>query len=130
MSICAKTVFSQNCRDVKNEVFEKKIAFFVFVFSMLETERQKNEKNKMEKGKTTYKNSAFKGGHPKMRKMKKNGLLVANCLTLFVSGREKNAHFRVHYLFWPAKTSFETKTVKTRKNCRNSGFSEIFQNLK
>ena len=26
--MCAKIVFSQNCRDAKNEVFEKKIAFF------------------------------------------------------------------------------------------------------
>ena len=25
-----------------------------------------------------------------------------HCLTLFVSGREKNAHFRAHYLFWPS----------------------------
>ena len=30
MSIGAKIVFSQNCRDVKNEVFEKKIAFLPF----------------------------------------------------------------------------------------------------
>ena len=26
VSICVKIVFSENCRDVKNEVFEKKIA--------------------------------------------------------------------------------------------------------
>ena len=36
VSICAKIVFSQNCRDIKNEVFEKKIAFF-----MLLQEKQK-----------------------------------------------------------------------------------------
>ena len=45
VSHCAKIVFSQNCRDVKNEVFDKKIAFFVFLFSMLETEKQKKKKN-------------------------------------------------------------------------------------
>ena len=42
-----------NFGDVKNEVFEKKIAFFVFVFFMLEKEKQKKEKNKMEKGQKT-----------------------------------------------------------------------------
>ena len=36
VSHCAKIVFLQNFWDVKNEVFEKKIAFFVFVFFMLE----------------------------------------------------------------------------------------------
>ena len=35
-----------------------------------------------------------------MRKMKK-GIFSKNRLTLFVSGREKNAHFRAHCLFWP-----------------------------
>ena len=40
-------MFLQNLGDVKNEVFEKKIAFFVFVFFMLEkieTEK-KNKQN-------------------------------------------------------------------------------------
>ena len=36
VSHCAKIVFLQNFGDVKNEVFEKKIAFFVFSFFMLE----------------------------------------------------------------------------------------------
>ena len=34
---CVKIVFLQNLGNVKNEVFEKKIAFFVFSFFMLET---------------------------------------------------------------------------------------------
>ena len=34
--------------------------------------------------------------------LKKKWIFSKNCLTLFVSGREKkNAHFRAHYLFWP-----------------------------
>ena len=33
---CVKIVFLQNLGDVKNKVFEKKIAFFVFSFFMLE----------------------------------------------------------------------------------------------
>ena len=36
VSHCVKIVFLQNFGDVKNEVFEKKIAFFVFSFFMLE----------------------------------------------------------------------------------------------
>ena len=44
-----------------------------------------------------------------------------HCLTLFVSGREKNAHFRAHYLFCPIFLG--PKTVKTRKNYKNSRFS-------
>ena len=43
-----------------------------------------------------------------------------NCLTLFVSGREKNAHFRAHYLFWP---NFFTKTDRTTKHYKNRAFS-------
>ena len=44
-------MFSQNCRDVPNEVFEKKMAFFVFVFFMLLQEKQKKEKTKWKKAK-------------------------------------------------------------------------------
>ena len=51
VTLCQNSVFA-NCRDVKNEVFEKKIAFFVFVFSMLETEKQKKE-NKIKNGQKT-----------------------------------------------------------------------------
>ena len=49
-------------------------------------------------------------------------MFIKNCLTLFVSGREKNTHFRAHYLFWP-KIFFWTNTVQTGKNYKNSGFS-------
>ena len=49
MSHCVKIVFLQNCQDVKNEVFEKKIAFFVFVlfftFGEIKTEKRKNKQN-------------------------------------------------------------------------------------
>ena len=43
---CVKIVFLQNLGDVKNEVFEKKIAFFVFSFFMLENRNRKKKKNK------------------------------------------------------------------------------------
>ena len=40
----AKTVFSQNCRDVKNEVFKQKMVFWVFAFFVFE--KVKTEKKK------------------------------------------------------------------------------------
>ena len=49
VSHCAKEVLLQNFGDVKNEVFEKKIAFFVFYVGEIETEKRK--KKKMEKAK-------------------------------------------------------------------------------
>ena len=49
-----------------------------------------------------------------MRKIK-NGFLAK------LSGREKNAHFRAHYLFWPK--FFWTKTVQSRKHYKNRGFN-------
>ena len=48
MSQCVKIVFLQNFGFVKNEVFEKKIAFFVFYVGEIETEK-KTKKKKMEK---------------------------------------------------------------------------------
>ena len=47
--MCQNSVFA-NLGDVKNEVFEKKIAFFVFVFFYVgEIETEKRNTNKMEK---------------------------------------------------------------------------------
>ena len=42
---CVKIVFLQNFGDVKNEVFEKKIAFFVFSFLCWKN-RNRKKKNK------------------------------------------------------------------------------------
>ena len=46
----------------------------------------------------------------------KKWIFSKNCLKLFVSGREKSAHFRAHYLFWPntfclAQTSANQETL-------------------
>ena len=70
---CVKIVFLQNLGDVKNEVFEKKIAFFcffLFYVGKIETEKRKKNK-KMEKAPKPYKIGFFKGGHPKMWKKQK-----------------------------------------------------------
>ena len=88
---CVKIVFLQNFGDVKNEVFEKKIAFFVFFLFYvgdLETEKKK----KMEKAKKPYKNRFFKVVMQKCEKSKK-WIFSKNWLTLFVSGREKKRAF-------------------------------------
>ena len=60
VSICAKIVFSQNCQDVKKEVFQWKIACFVLPFLYC-CKRNRKRKN-MEKGQKTYKNTVFKVG--------------------------------------------------------------------
>ena len=45
MQQCVKIVFLQNLGDVKNEVFEEKIAFFVFfLFYVGDLETEKNGK--------------------------------------------------------------------------------------
>ena len=67
MSHCAKIVFLQNFGDVKNEVFEKKIAFFVFfLFYAVEIETEKRKEGKWKRPKNPIKIVFFKGGHPKM----------------------------------------------------------------
>ena len=64
--------FLQNFGDVKNEVFEKKIAFFVFVFFMLEKYKQKKEKQtKWKKPKNPIKIGFFKVVIQKCEKSKK-----------------------------------------------------------
>ena len=43
------------------------------------------------------------------------------CLILFVSGREKNAHFRAHYLFLPK--IFWDQNSDHQENYKHCGFS-------
>ena len=50
VSHCAKIVFLQNFGDVKNEVFEKKIAFFVFVFLCWRNRNRKKQNKQNGKG--------------------------------------------------------------------------------
>ena len=75
----------------------------------------------MEKAKKPYKNR-FLWPLPCKNVKNKKWILSKNCLTLFVSGREKNAHFRAHYLFWP-KMFFGPKQCKPGTHYNNSGFS-------
>ena len=82
----------------------------------------------MEKTKKPYKNSFSKVVIQKCEKSKKK-IISKNCLTLFVSGREKNAHFRAHYLFWP-KCFFWTKTVQSKKHYKIGVSAEIAKKAK
>ena len=110
-------MFLQNFGDVKNEVFEKKIAFFVFVFCMLEKEKQKKKKQtKWKRPKNPIKIGFFKVVIQICEKKKqKEWIFSTNCLTLFVSGRDtKNAHLRAHYLFWP-KIFLDQNSVSQEK---------------
>ena len=57
---CVKIVFLQNLGDVKNEVFEKKIAFFVFFpFLCWRPRNRKKKKKENGKAKKRYKNRFF-----------------------------------------------------------------------
>ena len=74
MSHCAKIVFLQNFGDVKNEVFEKNIAFFVFSFFYVgekETEKRREENGK---AKQSYKNSVLRWSSNNVKS--KNGFLA------------------------------------------------------
>ena len=55
----AKIVFLQNCQDVKNEVFEKKLAFSVFAFYVGERQTAKKEEQQMKFAKVALENSVL-----------------------------------------------------------------------
>ena len=75
MSQCVKIVFLQHFGFIKNEVFEKKIAFLFFLFDVGEIETEKGKKE-MEKAKKPYKNRFFKVVIQNGEKSKENGFLA------------------------------------------------------
>ena len=76
----------------------KKIAFLFVLFMLV---RQRNRKKKQnEKGPNNpIKIGILKVVIQKWKEVKNGFFFGKKCLTLFVSGREKKAHFRAHYLF-------------------------------
>ena len=64
-----------------------------------------------------------------MWKIKNGFCFCKNCLTLFVSGREKNALCRAHYLVWP-KNFLAPKECKPGKTIKIVVSAEIAQNQK
>ena len=87
---------------------KRKLHFLFFLFYVRKIETEKRKKRKWKRPRNPIKIGFFKVVIQKCEKAKK-WIFSKNCLTLFVSGREKNAHFRAHYLFWP--NFFWTKTV-------------------
>ena len=102
-------------------VSNRKLHFCLCLF-MLEREREtgKGKRRKGEKNPKPYKNRVFKVVIQKCEKSKK-WILSKNCLTLFVSGREKKRAF-LCTLSVLAKI-FGPKTVQSRKHYKNRGFS-------
>ena len=99
--------------------FSKRKLHFLFLSFLCWRNRNRKKTNTMEKAKKPYKNR-FLG--PLSCKHVKNGFFCKNCLTLFVSGREKKTRIFVHTICF-GQNFFWTKTVQTRKNYKNSGFS-------
>ena len=58
MSLSAKIVFLRNCRDVKNDVFEKKL-HFLFLSVYVAARETENKKVENGKGPKPNKNSVF-----------------------------------------------------------------------
>ena len=109
---------------------KRKLHFLFFSFLCWKSRNRKKEKKKknMEKAKNTIKNRFFKVVIQKCEQKQKR-IFSKTCLTLFVSGREKNAHFRAHYLFWP-KMFFGPKQCKSGKTIKIVVSPEIVQNQK
>ena len=106
--MCQNSVFAKFWV-IKNEVFEKKIAFFVFLFLCwkIETEKSKKKKQKRENSKKPYKNRFFfKVVMQKCEKIKKMFFLQKLADTICVRKGEKTRIF-VHTIcfgqkfFWP-----------------------------
>ena len=89
VSHCAKIVW-----DVKHEVVEKKTAFLFLSFYVGEIETEKRKTNKMEKAQKPYKNRFFwRLSSKNVKTIPKKLIFSKNCLTLFVSGRERKRAF-------------------------------------
>ena len=125
--MCQNSVFAKFWV-IRNEVFEKKIAFFCFfLFLCWKIETEKRKKQKRENSKKTYKNKIFWGGHAKMWKIKKN--FSKNCLTLFVLGTEKKTCIFVATICF-GQNFFGPKQCKTRSTIKIVVSTEIAQNQK
>ena len=113
VTLCHKSVFAKLSGCQKGGFRKEDWIFCFFYVGDRETE-------KMEKKQKPYKIVFLKVVIQKWE-IRKDLWFFKNCLTRFVSGREKRAHFRAHDLF--CQQFFWTKTVKTRRNYKKCGFS-------
>ena len=130
VSHCAKIVFLQNFGDVKNEVFEKKIAFFVLSCLCWRNRNRKKKKGKWKRPKKPYKNSVFEVVIQKCEKSKKWIFFCKNCLTLFVSGRERKTRIFVHTICFAQNIFLGPEQCKPGKTIKIVASAEIGQNQK
>ena len=110
--------------------FSKRKLHFLFLSFLCWRNRNRKKKNKQNgKGPKNPIKIGFLRWSFKNVKNQKKWIFSKNCLTLFVSGREKNAHFRAHYLFWP-KFFFGPKQCKPGKTIKIVVSEENAQNEK
>ena len=104
--------------------FSKRKLHFLFLSFLCwrNRNRKKKKKKKNGKGQKHPIKIGFLRWSCKNVKIKKNGFFAKIAWHYLCQEGRKNAHFRAHYLFWP-KNVFGPKTVQTRKNYKNSGFS-------
>ena len=115
VSHCAKIVFLKNCGDIKNEVFEKKIAFFVFVFLCWRNRnRKKTKKTKWKKAPKPYKNCVFWWSSKSVKISKKGFFYHKLPITICVRKGQKTRTFVDTICF--GQKFFWTKTVKKPGN--------------
>ena len=111
-------------KQAKMRVFEKKLhfCFFLFYVGVIETEKRK----KWKRQKKTIK-IVFLRWSSKNVKTQKNGFFCKNCLTLFVSGREKKRAFSCT-LSVLAKKFFGPKQCKPGNTIKIVVSAQIAQN--
>ena len=114
VSHCAKILLLQNFGDVKNEVFEKKIAFFVFLFYVGEIETEKRKKGKWKRPKKPIKIVSFKVVIQKCEKSKNGFLLPKLPDTICVRKGEKTRIF-VHTICFGQKMFLAENSVNQEK---------------
>ena len=120
----------QSLGDVKNEVLEKKIAFFVFSFLCWKNRnrKKKKKKRKWKRPKNPIRIGFLRWSSKTVKKQKK-WIFSKNCLTLFVSGREKKRAFSCTLSVF-AKIVFGPKQCKSGKAIKIVVSEEIAQNQK
>ena len=131
VTMCVKIVFLQNFGLSKMRFSKRKMHFLFFSFLCwkIQTEKRKR-KQKRENSKKPCKNRVFLRWSSKNVKNQKKWIFSKNCLTLFVSGRERKKRAFSCTLSVLAKFLFWTKTVQSRKHYKNRGFSGNCQKAK
>ena len=130
MSQCVKIVFLQNLGLSKMRFSKRKLHFLFFPFYVgeIETEKRKTNKRKWKRPKNPIKIGFFKVVIQKCEKSKK-WIFSKNCLTLFVSGREKKTRIFVHTICF-GQNFFGPKQCKAGNTIKIGVSAEIAQKQK